>query len=322
MRASVVITALLLLLHGLGSADAAPRIGYLLSSSLSEQPSPERQAFIDGLKALGWDVGRNLVIEYRAASFNEALLEEYAEELIKLPVDVIVAVGSKAVEIAAKKTRAIPIVAAASADPVGTGYAASLARPGGNVTGVTTMAPELGPKRLELLRELLPKASRVTGLWNESLSATDAEWKATAAAAPRLGFTVGMAPIRTVQDLDPALREITRQRPAALVVLFDSLTSGLRMLIVEFAARQRLPAVYGVREFVEAGGLMSYGPHMPDLFRRAAAAVDRILRGAKAADVPIEQPTKFELVINLRTAKALGLAIPPALLLRADGVIR
>ncbi len=302
-------------------ATAAPRIGYLVFSALSEQPSPERQALIDGLKALGYDVGRNLSIEYRGAAFNQDVLDEYAEELVKLRVDAIVAVGTRPAQAALKATTSIPIVVPALVDPSG-GMVASLARPGGNLTGITMMAPELGAKRLQLLREVAPKASRVAGLWNTTNRSVALEWQAMEAAAPRLGVTPITVPVRAVQDVEAALKQVSRERAGALAVLADPVTSALRVLIVEFAARQRLPAVYGWREFVDSGGLMAYGPRMPDLFRRAAVYVDKILKGAKPGDLPVEQPTTFELVINLKTARALGLTIPQSLLLRADHVIQ
>jgi len=241
---------------------------------------------------------------------------------VRLKVDVIVTGGGGALPDAARQaSKTIPIVVAASADPVGIGLVASLARPGGNITGTSLMAPELGSKRLELLKEAVPRISRVAVLWHPR-GAGRLEWQQTEAAARRLGVALQSYEVRNADDLARALEGMSRQRPDAVIMFFDPLTSGYRVIISDFALKNRLPTIFGAREFAAAGGLMSYGPNIPELFRRAAVYVDKILKGAKPGDLPIEQPTKFELIVNLKTAKALGLTIPPSVLIRADQVVQ
>jgi len=226
-------------------------------------------------------------------------------------------------QLAAKRaTATIPIVMFASGDPVTSGVVTSLARPGGNITGTSLMAPELGGKRLQLIKELLPGVSRVAVLWNAANPYPALVFRETEGAARTLGIQLQSLEVRGPGELDRALEAATRQRAGALITVEDPLTVGHRTQIVDFAAKNRLPAMHGVREFVEAGGLMSYGAHLPDLQRRTVAYVDKILKGAKPADLPIEQPNKFELVINLKAAKALGLTIPQSLLQRADELIQ
>lgn len=298
-----------------------PRIGYLILTPLAEKPSPERAAFLEGLRELGYVEGKSIAIEYRSAGWNAELLPDLAEELVRLKVDVIVTGGGEGAPAAAREaTKSIPIVVAASADPVASGLAASLARPGGNITGTSLMAPELGSKRLELLKETVPRISRVAVLWNP-VGVGKLEWQETQAAARRLGVTVQSHEVRNGDDLAKALEAMSKRRPDAMTMFFDPRTSGYREILSDFALKNRLPTIFGAREFVAAGGLMSYGANVPELFRRAAVYVDKILKGARPQDLPIEQPTKFELIVNVKTAKALGITIPPSVLLRTDQVV-
>ncbi len=239
-----------------------------------------------------------------------------------MKVDVIVAASSPSVVAASQATRTIPIVMPISSDPVGDGLVASLARPGGNITGLSVMSPELGEKRIQLLKEMFPKVSHaIAVLWNPDYVGMRARFEQARVAAPAVGLTVRSVEVRDTRDLDAAFAAIIHEHPEALLLLVDPLTLSQRSRIVEFAAEQRLPAIYETRDFVDVGGLMSYGPNSLELFRRAATYVDKILRGAKPGDLPIEQPTKFELVINLKAAKALGINFPNSILLRADKVI-
>ena len=299
-----------------------PRLGYLVLAPLSEPPSPERAAFLDGLRELGWVDGKTISIVYRSAKWNPELFEDLAEDLVRMKVDVIVTAGGVAGPRAAKKaSRTIPIVMAAISDPLVPDLVASLARPGGNVTGVSLMAPELGPKRLELLAEAAPKVSRLAVLWNPTFRDAAAELRSMQAGARVLGLTLRPVEVKSADDLARAFALLEKERPDALTMLFDPLASGYRQLVADFARKHRLPSVFGAKEFADAGGLISYSPNVAAGFRRAATYVDRILKGARPGDLPVEQPTKFELVINMKTAGAIGLTIPPALLLRADQVI-
>ena len=299
-----------------------PRIGYLVLSPLTEPPSPERAAFLDGLRELGWIESKTVAIEYRSAKWNPELFEDLAEELARLKVDVIVTAGGDTAPKAARRaTRTIPIVMAASGDPVSEGLVASLARPGGNVTGVSLMAPEISAKRLELLKEAAPRVTRLAVLWNPAFRGGDLELRATQAGAHALRLTVRSFEIKSADELARAFSVLERERPDALIMFFDPLTSGFRELVADFAKKHRLPTVFGAREFAQTGGLMSYAPNIAEGFRRAAGYVDRILKGAKPGELPIEQPTKFELVVNLKTARAIGLTLPRSILLRADEVI-
>jgi putative ABC transport system substrate-binding protein len=303
-------------------AAKVPRIGYL-GDTRSATPHL-REAFLQGLRDLGYVEGGNLVIEYRSA---EGKFERYpalAAELVALEVDVILA-GSTPAAVAAKQaTRTLPIVFAATRDAVGSGLVTSLARPGGNVTGLSLLAPELVGKRLELLKQAVPGVTRVAVLWQAGgqVERTEKDMlKGADVAARALGVRLQVVEARGPADIDRAFSDMTRARAGALAVLGGTMFSNERRRLVDLAATNRLPAVYGFREYVDAGGLMSYGANLANLYRRAATYVDKILKGAKPADLPVEQPTKFELVINLKTAKALGLTIPPSLLGRADQVI-
>ena len=297
-----------------------PRIG-VLSNVRASDAGPRDEALRQGLREKSWVDGQNVVIEYRYADNELGRLPALAADLIRLGVDVIVAPGTPAPLAARAATTTIPIVMAAAGDPVASGLVASLTKPGGNVTGLSVMAPELGGKRLQLLKEVIPRLSRVAVLWNAANPYPGLVVKETEAAARTLGVQVQSVEVRGLTDFDGAFSTVSRGAASALLVVEDPLTLGQRGPIVEFAARARLPAIYGLREFADAGGLMAYGAHLPELYRRAAGYVDKILRGAKPADLPVEQPTKFEFVINLKTAKALGLTIPQSVLLRADEVI-
>ena len=304
------------------------RIGYL---SLRARPNARDEAFVQRLRELGYRNGDNLLIEYRWADEDLSLLERQADELLRLRVDVIVTAQVPAVRIARKATSTIPIVMAAVVDPVGAGLIASLARPGGNVTGLTVLTTDLAAKRLQLLRELVPGATRIALLaWN--ITGSDPASKErepvprfvaeTEAAGRLLGAEVRTHFFRSANDLPQAFAAIEQARSQALLVKNNSLTYELRAAIIESSQRLRIPDMYEERELVAAGGLVSYGPDGTELYREAAGYVDRIFKGAKPADIPVQQPTKFDLVLNLKTAKAIGLMIPQSLLLRADEVIQ
>jgi len=298
------------------------RIGYL-AANLAASPHL-REAFLQGLRDLGYVEGRNVVIEYRDAEGKYERFPALATELVALKVDVIVVTSTPSAVAVKQATRTIPIVFTWAADPVGSGLVTSLARPGGNITGSSFFAPDLVGKRLDLLKRALPGVSRVAALWHpgdyvermekDMLTETDR-------AARALGLRLQVVEARGPEDFDRAFSDMTRARADAVTVQSTNIFFIERRRLVDLAAKNRLPAMYLTREFVDAGGLMSYGPNVADLHRRAATYVDKILKGAKPGDLPVEQPTKFELVINLKTAKALGLTIPPALLQRADQVI-
>ncbi|MGH7344758.1 MAG: ABC transporter substrate-binding protein [Candidatus Rokuibacteriota bacterium] len=279
-------------------------------------------AFREGLSALGYVEGKNYLIEYRSADGRNDRLSDLATELVRLDVDVIVTRGTPAALSAKHATRTIPIVMASSGDPAAEGVVASLARPGGNVTGFHMMAPsELGGRRLQLLKEAVPGASRVSLLWNAGDHYSPLIVKDTESAARGMRIQLKPLEVRRPPGLGEAFEAAMLFRVDALIALDDSQTFADRAEIVDFAAMSRLPAIYGLREFVDAGGLMSYGTDRRDLFRRSAAYVHKILTGTRPADLPIERPVSFELAINLKTAKALGLSIPPSLLRRADYII-
>jgi putative ABC transport system substrate-binding protein len=323
-------------LAGAGAVLAAPlaaeaqqaakitRIGWL-----GENPAANphlREAFLQGLRDLGYVEGRNVVIEYRNAEGKLERFPALAAELIALKVDVIFAAGATRSALAAKEaTRTVPIVFAAVADPVGSGLVTSLARPGGNVTGLSNPTAELIGKCLDQLKQAVPEVSRVAFLWQPG-ALDERQEKDTLeradVAARALGMRLQFVEARGPADVDRAFSDMTRARAGALTTLGSAMRFGERRRLVDLAAKNRLPAVYTSREFVDAGGLMAYGANVADVFRRAATYVDKILKGAKPGDLPVEQPTKFELVINLKTAKALGLTIPPSLLARADEVVQ
>jgi putative tryptophan/tyrosine transport system substrate-binding protein len=303
-------------------AAKVARIGFL-AQSLAAAPHAD-EAFRQGLRDLGYVAGSNLVIEYRDAEGKVERLPALAAELIALKVDVIVAPNTVAALAAKQVTSTLPIVFAVAADPVASGLVTSLARPGGNVTGLSILASELAGKCLELLAQAVPGVSRLVILWTPGAlgERTDKDMLKGADAAGRvLGVQLQFVEARGPADFDRAFSDMTRARAGALTVLASHIFVNERRRLVDLAAKNRLPAVYPWREFVEAGGLMAYGPNIADLHRRAATHVDKILKGTKPGDLPVEQPTKFELVINLKAAKALGLAIPPSVLARADQVI-
>jgi putative ABC transport system substrate-binding protein len=295
-----------------------PTIG-LLGPATPSAMRPWTDAFVRRLRELGWIEGRTVVIEYRWAEGRSERFAEVAEEFIRLKVDVIVTTGS-AVPTFKQATSTIPIVFAISVDPLGSGIVASLSRPGGNATGLSQLAADLAGKRLELLREVLPGLSRLAALGNAGNPTTAPEMLELQTAARTLGLQIVISEIRRAEDIAPAI-EAFKDRADALYLQSDPLMNTNRIRINTLALGARLPTFSGIRDYVEAGGLMSYGPNIPDLFRRAAEFVDKILRGARPAGLPVEQPTKFDLVINLTTAKALGLKIPESFLLRADEVI-
>ncbi len=303
------------------TAGKIPRIGFLGNSTAALEANLVGP-FREGLRDLGYVEGRNILIEYRWAEGQYERFPALIAELIALKVDVIVTAGTPAALAVRKATTSIPIVMAAVGDPIGVGLVASLARPGGNVTGLTAIAPELEGKRLELLREVVPKLSHIAVLWNPDNSFHVGSLKETRAAAQVLGIKVQPLGVRISEEFPAAFAAILRERPGALLVLADRIFLHNRTRIVDFEAKHRLPGVYAYRELVEAGGLMSFGPSYAGMHRRAAYYVDKILKGAKPSDLPVEQPTKFELVINLKTAKALGLTISQSVLGRADEVIR
>ena len=296
-----------------------PTIGFLGANRPSAQ-SQWTAAFVQRLRELGWIEGRSIAIEYRWAEGPSERYAEIAAEFVRLKVDVIVTYGTPAVIAAKQATSVIPIVFAVAADPVGTGLVASLARPGGNVTGLSSQASDLAGKRLALLQEVVPGLGRLAILANVGSPNALLEMREVQATTSTLGLEVATLEIRRAEDIAPAFEAI-KGRAQALYVAIDPLTVTNRIRINTLAQGARMPTMYALREYVEAGGLMSYGPNLPDLFRRAADYVDKILRGAKPADIPVEQPTKFDLVVNLITAKALGLDVPPTLLARADEVI-
>jgi putative ABC transport system substrate-binding protein len=298
------------------------RIGILLpNTSEIVARNPRIAAFLKGLHDLGWIEGRNLVIEWRFAEGQLGRLAELAADLARIGVDAIVTAAAPSALAAQGATRSIPIVVLDPGDPVGLGLVASLARPGGNITGVSSIAPELAAKRLALLKEAVPAIARVAVLANAAIPPAEIAMRELEAAAKVLGVQIQSVPIKGVKGIEQAFSEIVSQHADGIVVFPDPLTFSNEVAITGFALKSRIPALYGAMEFVQAGGLMSYGPSYQEMFRRGAHYVDRILKGAKPGDLPIEQPTTFELVINMKTARALGVKIPPAVLFRADRVI-
>ena len=297
-----------------------PRVGFLGNSTAALEANLVGP-FRDGLRELGYEEGRDIVIEDRWADGRYERFPALIAELIALNVDTIVTAGTPASLAVKNATTTIPLVMVAVGDPVATGLVASLARPGGNITGLTSISVEMEGKRLELLREVVPKVSHIAVLWNAASPIQVIEEGEVRAAAGVLGIKMLSLGVRTREEIDDALATIIGERPDALLVLADRLFLHHRTRIMDFAAQQRLPGVQAYRELVEAGGLMSYGPSYADMHRRAAAYVDKILKGAKPADLPVERPVKFELVVNLKAAKALGLTIPPSVIFRADEII-
>ena len=330
-RETTIAAALLSTLIIAGSAANAqqggkiPRIGLIWASTplATWQASPVSQGFLKGLHDLGYEEGRNIIIEFRSAEGHWERLPQIADELVGLKVDVLVpAVCGAPLNAARQATSTIPIVVAACNDDlVETGIVASLAHPGGNVTGLTKLSPELAAKRLELLKEMVPWVSRVAVLWDPDYADVTADWRELRTTASAKSVTLGPVEVRDRADLDRAFATMVRQRAEAVITFSDTMTYNYSAQVAELALRNKLPLMSPFREIPEAGGLMSYGPSIPDMFRRAASYVDKILKGSKPADLPVEQPTKFEFVLNLKTAKALGLTVPLTLQARADEVI-
>jgi putative ABC transport system substrate-binding protein len=299
-----------------------PRIGYLTPGSLSSQ-SFRTEAFRQGLREHGYVEGKNIVIEYRYAEGKFDRLPALAAELVRVKVDIIITGGASATRAAKEATVRIPIVMTQAGDPVGSGFIASLARPGGNITGLSTLSPELSGKRLELLKEIIPKLSRVAVFGTSTLPGYTQSLREVDLAAGAFGVKLQYLDVLSPKDIETAFRAASKGRAEAVLMMVAGTIAGAhRIQILELAVKSRLPVIYGGRAFAEAGGLMTYGVNNTDLDRRAATYVDKILKGAKPADLPVEQPTKFEFIINLKAAKQIGLTIPPSVLARADKVIK
>jgi len=322
LRSAIILGALLLALSVPAEAQQAkkvPRVGFLIAGHPpGEVPI---KSLAQGLRQLGWIEDQTIAFEARFAEAKLERLPELAAELVRLNVDVIV-VGSGAEHAAKQASRSIPIVFVSVGDPVSEGLVASLARPGGNITGMTRISPQLGGKRLELLKEAFPKVRRVAIFWNPTNPSSAAELGEGEVAAGLLGLKLQSLALRALKDADGAFEAAAKERPDALVLTKDPLIDALHFRVLDFVIGNKLPFMHTEETFVEAGGLMSYGPSSVDLYRRAAYFVDKILKGSKPADLPVQQPTKFEFVINLKTAKQIGLTIPPNVLVRADKVIR
>ena len=327
IRLTLIIALVLGGLFGVFAVEAqepakVARIGYLVPSL--DGPPRLREAFRQGLRDLGYVEGRNLVIEARSSEGKHERYAALATELAALKVDVIVVIGTPPALAARQATRTLPVVFISVSDPVGSGLVTSLARPGGNATGLSNVAPELVGKGLELLKQAVPGISRVAALWERGGvdERTERQMLMEGEVAGRaLGVHFQSVEVRRPADFDRAFSDMTRARAGAFTVFPSLMFSNERKQLAALAAKNRLPAVYPSREYVDAGGLMSYGPDLADLFRRAATYVDKILKGATPGDLPVQQPTKFELIINLKAAKALGLTIPPSVLARADQVV-
>jgi putative ABC transport system substrate-binding protein len=319
----VIVTITLSILAAPIAASAqpqanVPRIGWLSFGYPPSEADRQRSLFLQGLRELGWVEGQNIVIEQRYAEEHSDRLPALAAELVQLRVKVLVLASSAAIPAAKQATSTIPIVMTVSDDPVGRGFVASLARPGGNITGLTDISPQLVGKRLELLKEVVPSMVRLAVLGPPN----HADWPEVTVTAQALGIQLQALTVQRPDDFELAFEAATRERADALLVLPSPITTRYHGRIVSLAAQSQLPAIYPVKEFVKVGGLMAYGPSIPDRLQRTAYYVDRILKGAKPADLPVERPMRFELVINLTTAQALGITMPPSLLLLADEVIQ
>jgi putative ABC transport system substrate-binding protein len=327
MRNTVVGFAFTALIHMLclpvwaQQPTKVPRIGFLATVSPSTI-SDRVEAFRQGLRELGYVEGKNIVIEWRYAEGKADRLPGLAAELVRLKVDLIVSVAPLPTRVAKEATKTIPIVMGQDTDPVGNGFVASLARPGGNITGLSTLAPEISGKQLELLKEIIPKLSRVAVLGTSTRPGNEQMVKETELAAGTFGVRLQYLDVLSSKDIETAFRAASKGRAEAVLVLAGPVLNSHRTQIVDLAAKNRLPAIYERAEFMDAGGLMFYGASITEMFRRAATYVDKILKGAKPADLPVEQPTKFEFIINLKAANQIGLTIPPNVLVRADKVIK
>ena len=328
------ISGLRLLIFGLGTLllplsfpvqaqqpKKIPRIGFLSAGSSSIY-SPRNEAFRQGMRELGYVEGKNIAIEYRFAEGNLARLPELAAEFVRLKVDVIVTAGIPQLLAAKRATSTIPIVGSGAGDLVGAGLVAGLARPGGNITGLTSISTDLAGKQLDLLKETIPRLNRVGVLWDAADPGATVNFKAMEVTAQALGVQVQRLEVRSPEEFETAFNAASGERAGAIMILQTNLTNTHRKRIVQLAIKNRLSTMLGESGLMDSGGLMSYGPNYADLHRRAATYVDKILKGSKPADLPVEQPTKFEFVINLKTAKQVGLTIPPNVLARADKVIR
>ena len=327
MRKNVMLLTLCAMLFALSASTQAqqptkiPRIGFLGAAPASALAS-RLDAFREELRELGYEEGKNIVIEYRYAEGKFDRLADLAAELVSHKAEIIVTHGEAAIRALKQASKTIPIVVGVTGDLVLTGHAASLARPGGNITGFVDTSPDLSGKRLEILKEVVPKASRIAVIWNGANPVKVLDFKETATAAQAFGLKLQSMEARAPEDLESRFKAVIKERSGALVVLQDALTIANASKIVDFAKSSRLPAMYGSTEFVDAGGLMSYAANFPDLFRRSAVYVDKILKGAKPGDLPVQQPTVFEFIVSLKAAKQIGLALPPEVLARADRVIR
>ena len=321
-RAALALVAASLALAGArGAAADQPRVVWI--GLLANEPTPESGPVLrQGLRALGWVEGQNTKTWYRYAQGKFDLFPEHAQELLRIGVRVIVAAGRPAIEAARQATKTVPIVVATTDDPVANGLVASARRPGGNLTGLSLFVPELARRRLELLKQAVPRATRVAVLWNPSNPTAALELKETQAAARTLGVELVPVELREDAEFRAALDRVKGRDAGALVVLADTVTMARRSDLAAFAAKSRLPAVYPLGEFVDAGGLLAYGPTWTEAFHSVAIFVDRILRGARPAELAVQRPTRFELLVNLRAAKTLGLALPSSLLTQADRVIQ
>jgi putative ABC transport system substrate-binding protein len=298
-----------------------PRIGFESDSPVTSIAA-RVDGFRQGLRELGYVEGKNIAIEWRSAELKPERRSEIAAELVRLKVDLIVSAGPTITRALREATTTIPIIMAQDTDPVGSGFVASLARPGGNITGLSALSPEMSGKQLELMKEIIPKLSRVAVIGNSTNPGDAQALRETVLAAGAYELYLRYLDVQDAKDIEPVLRSAVKGRADALMVLGNPILNLQRQRVVDLAAKLRLPAAYGRPEYVEAGGLMTYGTNYPELFRRAATYVDKILKGAQPADLPVEQPKKFEFIVNLKAAKQIGLTIPPNVLSRADRVIR
>jgi putative ABC transport system substrate-binding protein len=319
----LILTTLILASEYLAHAQkqaTIPRIGILRAGAPPPDGSPD--VFVQSLRNLGYVEGKNILIELRYAEGNRDRLRDLATELVQLKVDAIFTGSSPAIFALKQSTKTIPIVIVSSTDPIRSGIVASLAHPGGNITGMSLLASDLWPKRLELLKEMFPKVSKVAIFWNKSNAGMAIEAKATQEAAGQLGVALQDRGVKDPSELEGVFEAMSKDRPDGFLALMDISLAAHQKRILDFLAKNRLPAIFENKEWVEAGGLISYGANNDDVIRRAAVQMDKILKGTKPADIPVEQPTKFEMVINLKTAKQIGLTIPPNVLARADKVIK
>src|SRR6266550_1658650 len=323
---SSILVVTLVLFFGVAAeaqqSKKVQRVGILLLVSTREATAHLVEAFRHGLRDFGYVEGRNITVEQRFGEGKVERLSDLAADLVRLNVDVIVAATPPAILAAQQAAKTVPIVMVATGDPVALGFVTSLARPGGNITGLTILSVELSGKQLELLTEIVPRASQIAVLWNPNSPDTKLAFKETQGTAKAQKLKLLSLTVQRGEDFDSAFQEASKHRPDALIVLQDALTFTNRKMIADLEAKRRLPAIFGLTEAVDAGGLMAYGPNRVDQYRRAAAYVDKILKGTKPADLPVEQPKKFEFIINLKAAKQIGLTIPPNVLARADRVIR